>query len=84
MSDSTMRTLSGASGHQIFSETPSGTINGSNTVFTLSQTPVNGSLAIYLNGARQKLTDDYTLSTATITFISAPPSGSNIICDYEY
>jgi hypothetical protein len=64
-------------------ETPSGTINSSNVTFTLANTPTAG-LKVYLNGIRQRLTTDYTLATATITFTTAPSTGDNIICDYRY
>ena len=64
-------------------EIPAGTINGSNTVFTLATTPATGSARIYLNGVRQKTTDDYTISGATVTFVTAPPTGSNLLADYE-
>lgn len=65
-------------------EVPSGTINGSNTAFTLSQTPTSGSEIVYLNGVRQQRggSNDYTISGDTITFISAPLSGDVILVDY--
>ncbi len=65
-------------------ETPTGIINGVNTTFTLSQTPLAGSLKVYRGGARQKVTEDYTLSATTITFILAPQVGEIILCDYRY
>ena len=68
----------------VFSETPSGTINGSNTNFTLSATPTAGTLALYLNGVRLSAGagNDYTLSTNTITFTTAPVSGDVILADF--
>ena len=78
------RTLHRGGANYIDSETPTGTINGVNTSFTLANTPVDGSLKVYLNGARQKLTDDYTLSGKTINFITAPETGSNLLVDYRY
>jgi len=47
-------------------ETPIGTINGMNTVFTLSYVPTN--LYLNLNGVEQDLDVDYTLSGLTITY----------------
>lgn len=87
MCDVSMRKLpaaGGASGTAVYSEIPSGTINGSNATFTLAHTPASSSLMLYLNGARQKLTDDYTLAGAIITFVSAPLTDSNIVADYVY
>lgn len=85
MSDVSMRKLASGGGNTaVFGEIPSGTINGANVTFTLANTPVAGTVAVYLNGARQKVTDDYTISGATITFVSAPLSGSNLLADYEH
>lgn len=53
-------------------ETPSGTIDGSNQTFTLANTPIPSSLKVYRGGARQRVTEDYTLSGRTITFTLAP------------
>lgn len=53
-------------------ETPTGTVNSINKDFTLSVAPVTGTLKLYLNGVRQKVTEDYTLSGSTITFVIAP------------
>ena len=66
------------------SETPTGDVDGANTDFVLAHTPETGSLKVYLNGMRMSLTEDYTLATATITFLTAPDSGSIITCDYRY
>lgn len=66
-------------------EIPTGTINGSNVTFTLANTPLAGSLALYLAGARQwnNGSGDYTLSGATITFANAPTVGA-LLADYRY
>ena len=66
------------------SETPTGDVDGANTDFVLAHTPLTGSLKVYLNGMRMSITEDYTLATATITFLTAPDSGSIITCDYRY
>ena len=64
---------------------PTGTINGSNTVFTLANTPIVGTERVYLGGARQQGGGgDYTISGATITFNIAPPTGIILIVDYSY
>ena len=58
-------------------ETPSGSINGSNDTFTLANTPVAGSEHLYLNGILQESGggNDYTISGATITMLTAPLTG---------
>ena len=68
----------------VYDETPSGTVNGSNVTFTLANTPVAGTLVLYRDG--QRLVPggaDYTLSTATITFVTAPTTGSILRADYQ-
>lgn len=66
-------------------ETPSGTVDGSNAVFTLAFTPVLGTEEVFLNGLLQDqgAGEDYTISGATITFASAPATGSKIRVNYE-
>jgi hypothetical protein len=62
---------------------PTGTINGSNTSFTLSPTPAASSnVNCFLNGVQQQqgAGNDYTISGATITYLTAPPTGSKINC----
>lgn len=67
----------------IIGEIPSGSINGSNTVFTTAYNVFGTSIDVYLNGLLQKRTDDYTFTSPnTITFTIAPPTGSNLLCDY--
>lgn len=67
-------------------EVPSGTVNGVNAVFTLANTPVVGSEEIFLNGLLQNVgaLNDYTISGATITFNTAPDSGSAILVTYRF
>lgn len=72
------------SGTHVTGEVPSGTVDGVNDTFTLAHTPTAGTLKLFVGGVRLKETDDYTLSTNTITFITPPQSGSNILADYTY
>jgi len=70
--------------HFIDDETPTGTINGVNADFVLNNTPSpSTSLKVFVNGQKFKLTDDYTFSGKTITFLTAPPTNSLILCDYR-
>ncbi|HLG97073.1 MAG TPA: hypothetical protein VKX49_12240 [Bryobacteraceae bacterium] len=67
-------------------ETPSGTLNGSNTSFTLSQIPSPASsLDVFRNGIRLTSGLDYTLSNNTLTFLSAdiPQTGDVLLCSYR-
>jgi len=67
-------------------ETPSGTINGANTTFTLAHTPSPAaSLTCFENGIAQRAAGaDFTLATATITYVVAPPTNSTLVCSYRY
>jgi hypothetical protein len=66
-------------------ETPTGTINGSNTTFTLANTPISGTEMVFLNGVLQDAGagNDYTISGTTITMLSAPLSGDKIRASYQ-
>lgn len=59
-------------------EVPSGLVNGSNAVFTLSSSPKAGTVIVFINGLVQRLTTDYTIVGQTITFVSAPEAGQDI------
>lgn len=70
-------------------EVPSGTINGTNTAFTLAHADANtgNSLVLVRNGVvQQGGGNDYTLSGATITFTSGsiPQSGDTLQAWYRY
>jgi hypothetical protein len=63
-------------GTAVTQEVPTGTINGTNTTFTLSAAPSPASsLLLFLNGVEQLPGTDYTLSGSTITYINAPVAG---------
>lgn len=54
--------------------------DASTTAFTLSTTPAfSAALDVYISGVSQRLTTDYTVSGTTLTFVSAPPSGTDNI-----
>ncbi len=62
---------------------PTGTINGSNVTFTLSPSPAAaGNVNCFMNGVQQQqgAGNDYTISGATITYLTAPPTGSKLNC----
>jgi hypothetical protein len=69
----------------IFGETPSGSVNGTNAAFTLANTPQSGTVRVYLNGMRQNagVGNDYTISSGTVTFLTAPSTGDVILVDYS-
>lgn len=65
-------------------ETPTGAVDGVNTTFTLANSAAAGSEHVFLNGILQDVgvSNDYTISGATITFNFAPASGSKIRVTY--
>jgi len=67
----------------IVREVPSGTVNGSNVTFTLAATPVTGKEEVFLNGLLQEGGgEDYTLTTNSIAFVTAPETGARIRVSY--
>jgi len=66
-------------------EIPSGSINGSNTSFTLANTPVVGSEHVYLNGMLQEsgAGNDYTITGTAITMLTAPLTGEKLRVSYR-
>jgi hypothetical protein len=75
--------LSGTSPIVPKAETPTGFVNGSNLVYTITTTPIaNEGVIVFLNGIAQYNGIDYTVSGTTITFTNAPASGSSIFVYY--
>ena len=65
-------------------ETPAGTINGTNTTFTLANTPLGSSMLLFLNGLYMTPSFDYTLSGSTITFTTTVPQpGDTMAASYR-
>ena len=57
--------------------------DGSDKTFSLDYTPIGGSLQLYVAGTLQVETDDYTISGADITFVTAPGIGEAITASYD-
>lgn len=66
-------------------EVPSGAINGINTTYTLGNTPTAGTEHVYVNGVLQEsgAGNDYIISGATITMLSALATGEKIRVSYR-
>jgi len=65
-------------------ETPTGVVDGLNTVFSLAFTPELGTEEVYLNGLQQDPggANDYTIAGIMITFAVAPLAGEKIRVSY--
>jgi fiber protein len=66
-------------------ETPTGLVNGANTTYTLAATPTAGTEEVFLNGILQEpgAGNDYTISGATITYLTAPATGDRLRVNYR-
>lgn len=66
-------------------EVPTGEIGSGNVTFTLANTPIAGSEHVYLNGMLQEsgAGNDYTISTLTITYLTAPLAGDRLLVSYR-
>ena len=64
---------------------PSGSANGSNTVFTVAIPFQLGSTSVWVAGVRKsRAAGDYTeTNSTTITFASAPISGASVVMNYQ-
>lgn len=69
------------SGADIFSQQPTGTINGVNTAFTLSFAPLQ-IIRLELNGRPLRVTDDYSITGTTLTLVEAPTIGQELDITY--
>ena len=70
-----------AVGTQVINETPSGTVNGINTAFTLANTPTAGSVQVFVVGLNAAIA---SVSGATITLTIAPAIAATIKVNYRY
>lgn len=72
------------SGSSVFREIPTGSVNGSNTQFTLANTPNLGTEQVFLNGAllNSGANSDYVLEGDTLTFTIAPQTGDVVLVNY--
>ena len=62
---------------------PTGTQDGTNTVFTVPSTPANGTdIEVFRNGVLCQPTVDYSVSGTTITFVAAPSAADVIEVKY--
>jgi hypothetical protein len=76
----------GGSSSLTLNETPSGTVNGINDTFTLSNAPSpSTSLMLFVNGQLITQNIDYTLSSLTITFVASaiPMTGDSLLSTYQ-
>lgn len=74
--------VSGGGGiNLVTNETPAGAINDANTLFTTANSFTD--LDVYLNGLRQRLGVDYTVTSSNAFTMATPPSaGDTLTVDY--
>lgn len=67
----------------VWNETPLGAINNTNQVFTTANSFRSSSLALYLNGLRQRAPGDYMVTSAnSFQMVNAPLTGDSLSVDY--
>jgi hypothetical protein len=67
-------------------DSPSGVVDGSNTLFTLTGTPnPPGSLTLYRNGMLMKSGQDFSLAANSVAFVSGatPQPGDTLLASYR-
>ena len=64
-------------------ETPNGTVDGVNRVFTLSTNIIDNSEIVRIGGQVQEATTDYTLAGRTITFVVAPATNERVRVKFQ-
>jgi len=71
--------------HILDDESFVGTQNGINKDFTIEKVPNPlTSLKVYRGGARQRITEDYTVSGKTVSFLVAPVAGEVLFYDLRF
>ena len=68
-------------------EVPTGTVNGTNKVFTTARGYVGATLQVFINGVKQRRGADFvetTPSSGTFTMDEAPLTGDVIFVNYSY
>jgi hypothetical protein len=66
----------------VYNETPTGEIDGTNRIFKLTYPPLLGSEHIYVNGVLQRRGLDYEIVNEYFTLGDAPFPGESVICSY--
>lgn len=71
-------------GAGVYNETPTGSINSSNTSFTLANSPASSSLELFYNGVMLEpgTGNDYTISGVTITTLFTAVTGDKLRAYY--
>jgi mono/diheme cytochrome c family protein len=66
-------------------ETPSGTLDGTNTIFTLTNAPLPGSEEVFLNGILREpgIGNEYTITGNLLTCLNAPASTDRLRVSYR-
>ena len=58
--------------------------DAADVTFDLDNTPVEGTLRLYVDNVLQVETTDYSISGVTVTFVIAPPLNDGITANYDY
>ncbi len=58
--------------------------DGATLIFVLDNTPVEGTLQLYVDNVLQVEDTDFSIAVATVTFVVAPPLNDGITANYDY
>lgn len=81
------QTMINGSSSLIQDETPTGTVNGTNTAFTTARPYIANTLEVFINGVKQKRGTHFTETTptsGTFTMGDAPLTGDDIMVNYQF
>lgn len=81
------QTMINGSSSLLQDETPTGTVNGSNTAFTTARPYIANTLEVFINGVKQKRGTHFTETTPTsgmFTMGDAPLTGDDIMVNYQF
>jgi hypothetical protein len=68
---------------RVYHETPTGTINGVNTSFTVAAAYVPGTIEVFLNGATLQFREDFFGGTKSFDMTTAPATGDDLVVAYQ-
>ena len=81
------QTMINGSSSLLQDETPTGTVNGTNTAFTTTRPYIANTLEVFINGVKQKRGTHFTETTptsGTFTMGDAPLTGDDIMVNYQF
>ena len=67
----------------VYYDIPTETPDGVETDFTLSNTPLTGTVQAFISGIQERPTINFTVAGNTVTFLTAPETGDQVWFHYQ-